>query len=266
MRDQALRNSATALTIEVFPNLQTYLLSIDLLRDSTILTPKNKVINEVNTLLLQSIPREETILYLVNYYKDIDNVSNFPIEFLYTINLTTLLPYALRLKPSYLVILLRNLNPTNSLYNRTQLIMLLASRKFLRYSILRTRPYSKIMQLPRIPLKTLSVNIDVKFTRQQFPIKLAFIITINKAQEKSLTTIGLLLNLEVFSYSQLYVALSHVMRVDRICIVISPIEAIRAERIKNIVYLEMLQTQLTIQFKFNVQSIPIGVRVATLAK
>src|SRR5205085_5703729 len=111
------------------------------------------------------MPREETILYLVNYYKDIDNVSNFPIEFLYTINLTALLLYALRLKPSYLVMLLRNLNPTNSLYNRTRLIILLASRKLLRCSILRTRRYSKIVQLLRIPLKTLSVNAGIKFTR-----------------------------------------------------------------------------------------------------
>ena len=181
MRNQALRNSAIALTIEVFPNLRRCLFSIDLLRDSTILTPKNKVINEVNAILLQLIPREKTVLYLVNYYKDIDNVSNFSIEFLYTINLTLLLPHALYLKLSCLVMLLRNLNPSNSLYNRMRLIVLLASRKLLRYLILRMRRYSEIVQLLRIPLNTLSVNAGVKFTRQQFPIKLTFTITINKA-------------------------------------------------------------------------------------
>ena len=57
------------------------------------------------------------------------------------------------------------------------------------------------MQLPRIPLEALSTNIGVKFTHRQFPIKLAFAIIINKAQGQSLSTIGLLLNLEVFSYS-----------------------------------------------------------------
>ena len=56
-----------------------------------------------------------------------------------------LLPHALCLKPSCLVMLLRNLNPTNSLCNGTRLIMLLASRKLLRYSILRTRRYSEIV-------------------------------------------------------------------------------------------------------------------------
>src|SRR5438309_803090 len=111
------------------------------------------------------MPREKTVLYLVNYYKDMDNASNFPIEFLHTINLAALPLYALRLKPSYLVMLLRNLDPTNSLYNRTRLIMLLASRKLLRYSILRMRRYGKIVQLSRIPLETLSVNTGVEFTR-----------------------------------------------------------------------------------------------------
>ena len=91
------------------------------------------------------MPREETILYLVNYYKDIDNVSNFPIEFLYIVNLAILLPYALYLKPRYLVMLLRNLDLSNSLYNRTRLIIVLALRKLLRCSILGTRCYDEIM-------------------------------------------------------------------------------------------------------------------------
>src|SRR3954469_4304773 len=110
------------------------------------------------------MPRVETILYSVNYYKDIDNVSNFPIEFLHIVNLAALLPHILYLKPRCLVMLLRNLNLSNSLYNRTRLIIVLASRKLLRYSILGTRHYSEIVQLLRIPLNTLSVNVGVKFT------------------------------------------------------------------------------------------------------
>ena len=65
-------------------------------------------------------------------------------------------------------------------------------------------------------------------------------MTINKAQGLSLTTVGLLLNPEVFSHDQLYVALSRVTRVYGIRMVLPPTPATRAERIKNVVYSEVL--------------------------
>ena len=65
------------------------------------------------------MPRKETISYLVNYYKNIDNISNFPIKLLYIVTIAILPLYTLYLKPSYLVILLYNLDLSNSLYNRT---------------------------------------------------------------------------------------------------------------------------------------------------
>jgi hypothetical protein len=142
-----------------------YLLSTDILRDSTILAPKNDIINKVNALLLHSMPRRETVSYLVNFCKDMDNIGNFLVEFLYTINLAALPPYALRLKPGYPVMLLRNLNPSNGLCNRMRLIIIAASCKLLRCSILGTRRYSEIVQLLRIPLDTLSINAGVEFTR-----------------------------------------------------------------------------------------------------
>ena len=176
-----LRNNILALIKEVFLRFYKRILPTKLLRDSTIFTLKNKVINKVNIQLLQLIPREETISYLVNYYKNIDNISNFPIKFLYIVTITILLLYTLYLKPSYLVILLRNLNLSNGLYNRTQLVILSISYKLLYYLILRIYYYREVIQLPYIPLKALSTNIGVKFTCRQFPIKLTFIIIINKA-------------------------------------------------------------------------------------
>ena len=236
-----LRNSILALIKEVFPRFYERILPTKLLRNSTILTLKNKVINKVNIQLLQLIPKEETISYLVNYYKNIDNISNFPIEFLYIVTIAILPLYTLYLKLSYLVILLRNLDLSNSLYNRTQLVILSISYKLLYYLIFRTRRYREVVQLPYIPLKALSTNIGVKFTHQQFPIKLTFTITINKAQGQSLSTISLLLNLEVFSYSQLYITLSRITRIDSIYIVLPLGDTIYIGRIKNIIYTKVLQ-------------------------
>ncbi|KAF1981240.1 hypothetical protein K402DRAFT_398161 [Aulographum hederae CBS 113979] len=66
-------------------------------------------------------------------------------------------------------------------------------------------------------------------------------MTINKAQGQSLSNVGLLLDPEVFSHGQLYVALSRVTRPDGICIVVPDTDAARTGRIKNVVYAEVLQ-------------------------
>ena len=67
-------------------------------------------------------------------------------------------PHKLCLKPGCPVMLLRNLDPGNRLCNGTRLIIQSASRKLLRCSILGTRRHGEIVQLPRIPLDTPSVD------------------------------------------------------------------------------------------------------------
>ena len=49
-------------------------------------------------------------------------------------------------------------------------------------------------------------DMSFQFKRLQFPIRLAFAITINKAQGQSLELCGLYLHTDYFSHGQLYVA------------------------------------------------------------
>ena len=62
--------------------------------------------------------------------------------------------------------------------------------------------------IPRIPLIT--TDIFVQFKRLQFPVRLAFAMTINKAQGQSLKVCGINLENPCFSHGQLYVACSRV--------------------------------------------------------
>jgi hypothetical protein len=64
--------------------------------------------------------------------------------------------------------------------------------------------------LPRIPLCPFDDEMfPFKFKRKQFPMRLSFAITVNKAQQgKTIPNVGIYLPEPVFSHSQLYVALS----------------------------------------------------------
>jgi hypothetical protein len=57
-----------------------------------------------------------------------------------------------------------------------------------------------------------------QFQRLQFPIRLAFAITINKAQDQSFKLCGLHLHSDCFSHGQLYVACSRVGKPDNLYI------------------------------------------------
>ena len=59
-------------------------------------------------------------------------------------------------------------------------------------------------------------DMSFQFKRLQFPILLAFAITINKAQGQSLELCGLYLHTDCFSYGQLYVACSRVGNPDNL--------------------------------------------------
>ena len=53
-------------------------------------------------------------------------------------------------------------------------------------------------------------NSPIPFRRLQFPIRLAFAMTINKSQGQTMSICGLDLENTVFSHGQLYVACSRV--------------------------------------------------------
>jgi hypothetical protein len=77
--------------------------------------------------------------------------------------------------------------------------------------------------IPRISLDT-ATSSGLPFTLRcrQFPIRLAFAMTINKAQGQSLKVVGIHLHTPVFSHGQLYVAISRATDCRQIYISIPP--------------------------------------------
>ena len=63
--------------------------------------------------------------------------------------------------------------------------------------------------LPRIPIKhAMSDKFAFELTRLQFPIKIAFALTMNRAQGQSTEKCGILLPKHVWAHCQIYVVFS----------------------------------------------------------
>lgn len=66
------------------------------------------------------------------------------------------------------------------------------------------------MVIPRIRLQSALGELPCTLTRLQFPVRIAFAMTINKSQGQTLPLVGLYLPRPVFGHGQLYVGLSRV--------------------------------------------------------
>ena len=66
----------------------------------------------------------------------------------------------------------------------------------------------KVVLIPRIRLSLNAETLPVSLKRLQFPVRLAFAMTINKSQGQSVEHVGINLQTSVFSHGQLYMAFS----------------------------------------------------------
>ena len=104
--------------------------------------------------------------------------------------------------------LLCNLDPIHGLYNGIWLRLIRSTQQVLEHCIL-DRDDHNVVLIPRMALDSDLSDSPVPFWQLQFPVHLAYAVTINKAQGQTVKHVGLNLSSPVFSHGQLYVALSH---------------------------------------------------------
>jgi ATP-dependent exoDNAse (exonuclease V) alpha subunit len=93
----------------------------------------------------------------------------------------------------------------------------------------------EIRLISRIDLFSTEGELSWIVRRKQFSVRLCFVITVNKTQGQSLNTVGVDLRMSAFSHEQLYVTLSRVTDVSRLCVLLS-----QNKKTENIVYPKVL--------------------------
>jgi hypothetical protein len=205
-----------------------------------ILCTRNITADNFNNILIEDIPGELYTFESFNHADINDNAlgrEELTAEYLRSLTIPSLPPGILHVRIGAPLLLMRNLDPQHGLCNGTRLTLLRAARNCLEVRINGGDFDGECRLLYRCALST-STDISFTLTRTQFPIKLAFAMTINKSQGQSLHHVGIDLQHEVFTHGQLYVALSRTTDVHNISILLS--ENNVDGKIKNIVYPEVL--------------------------
>nr|GEW08022.1 DNA helicase [Tanacetum cinerariifolium] len=196
------------------------------LHKKAIVCPKNDTADIINDKII-SLLTTTTRTYL-SYDDAIPHTHDggeikllYPKEYLNSLSFQGLPPHNLTLKVGSPVMLLHNMNIAGGLCNGTRLIVSQLLPKAIEARIITGTRINQKVFLPCILSTVKDPRTPFIFRRKQFPVKVCYAMTINKAQGQSLKKIGTYLAQPAFGHGQLYVALSRSTTLDGLKILIN---------------------------------------------
>ncbi|MCP3882687.1 MAG: AAA family ATPase [Sulfitobacter sp.] len=176
-----------------------------------ILAPTNAIVDEVNKIILAKLDPKDAVTYY-----SIDSVDAttpqekllWPIDFLHSLTPSGMPPHELTVAPGALIMLMRNLDADLGLCNGVRALVVHAMPRLLDILLISGTHAGNRAYIPRLGLAPKNPDLPFVLRRRQFPVKLAWGMTCNKAQGQTLKRVGLYLPAPVFSHGQLYVSLS----------------------------------------------------------
>lgn len=182
-----------------------------LIASKIILTPRHADLIQLNNDVLSLVVGDEQTYASIDTIvsDDPNDEIDFQPEFLHEQCPSGLPPHLLRLKVGAMILLLRNLNESEGLVIGTRLIVRSLYRNFIKAEVV-TAGCSRGNEicLCRLVLETSDNSLPFRMRRRQFPVMLAFAMTIDRAQGQSFDRVGVYLPEPVFGHGQLYSALT----------------------------------------------------------
>ena len=180
----------------------------DFLKGTAVLVPKNDTATRINDSLLDALidGEEDRLFVSINGITDGRHQRDdaYPEEYLASIKESGLPPHVIRLKVGAPIISLRNI--TKGVSNGTRMVVTKILNLSIKVRVVHGPSTGREVLITRVVM-TQSLGSFV-LQRTQLPIRVAFAMTINKAQGLTLQRVGVYLQDDVFSHGQLYVALS----------------------------------------------------------
>ena len=207
-----------------------------------ILAATNRSVDEINKICLTQLPGEEIIIPSADSTVHPDDATHYPVEYINSLQTSGIPPHHLTLKKNAVVMLLRNLNIRGGLCNGTRLIVQdVINSRLIKATIANGEHKGKTVLIPKIQTQPAdSHHFGFEWQRIQFPVRLAFAMTVHKSQGQTLERVAVWLQEPCFGHGQLYVAASRVGSPDNIKFFVKSKEGHPSSTTRNVVYDELL--------------------------
>lgn len=211
----------------VYPDLH----NPDTWNECCILTTTNEKMRQINDEIATLIPGDFRTYYSSDSAINNSEPSVLTEDYLNSLQPQGLPAHELHLKIHMPIMLIRNLDPKNGLCNGTILRILQMRPNTIVARIISGKFKGNVHFIPRITLQN-DEHLSCTIQRHQFPINIAFAMTINKSQGQTLKKVCLYLDdTDVFAHGQLYVALTRTKSPEHIIV-----QTTNPRIIRNIVY------------------------------
>ncbi len=176
--------------------------------------------NDINAACIAQVPGEGFEAPAYDDTRDNRQPELYTDDYLAKLPLNGVPPSTLIMKTGARYMIIKNYNPATGACNGTLCELLGFSRHLCHVKIQSGIHAGRVVMLPRCSCHVSRENsgLPFEFTRTQFPLILAYSVSVHKSQGQSLSKIGIAIDQESFAHGQVYTALSRTSGWDNICV------------------------------------------------